>query len=73
MLTALAASLGLIPIATEVFWEPMAYAMIGGILVGTLLTLIFLPALYAAWFRIHPDPEPVKSEEAPAPAEGVAE
>ncbi|MBL8591454.1 MAG: efflux RND transporter permease subunit, partial [Devosia sp.] len=70
MLTALAASLGLIPIATEVFWEPMAYAMIGGILVGTLLTLIFLPALYAAWFRIHPDPEP---EPVPAPAEAVTE
>jgi len=74
MLTALAASLGLIPIATEVFWEPMAYAMIGGILVGTLLTLIFLPALYAAWFRIHPDPEPAppEPEPAPAPADGVA-
>lgn len=65
MLTALAASLGLIPIATEVFWEPMAYAMIGGILVGTLLTLIFLPALYVTWFRIHP-------EQAPEPEEGVA-
>ncbi|MDF2984343.1 MAG: efflux transporter permease subunit, partial [Devosia sp.] len=73
MLTALAASLGLIPIATEVFWEPMAYAMIGGILVGTLLTLIFLPALYAAWFRIHPDPEPAQPEVEPAPAVGVAE
>jgi len=57
MLTALAASLGLIPIATEVFWEPMAFAMIGGILVGTLLTLIFLPALYVAWFRIAPEPQ----------------
>lgn len=55
MLTALAASLGLIPIATEVFWAPMAYAMIGGILVGTLLTLIFLPALYVTWFRIRPE------------------
>jgi multidrug efflux pump subunit AcrB len=58
ILTALAASLGLIPIATEVFWEPMAYAMIGGILVGTILTLVFLPALYVAWFRIHPQNEP---------------
>jgi multidrug efflux pump subunit AcrB len=67
MLTALAASLGLIPIATEVFWEPMAYAMIGGILVGTLLTLIFLPALYAAWFRIHPDPEPAEPEPVQTP------
>ena len=65
MLTALAASLGLIPIATEVFWEPMAFAMIGGILVGTLLTLIFLPALYVAWFRIAPEPEP-QAEALPA-------
>ncbi len=52
MLTAAAASLGLIPIASDVFWGPMAYAMIGGILVGTALTLLFLPALYVAWFRI---------------------
>lgn len=59
LLTALAASLGLIPIATEVFWEPMAYAMIGGILVGTVLTLVFLPALYVTWFRIRPEPDEV--------------
>ena len=52
LLTAAAASLGLIPIAREVFWGPMAYAMIGGIIVGTLLTLLFLPALYVAWFGI---------------------
>ena len=52
MLTAAAASLGLIPIAREVFWGPMAYAMMGGIVVGTVLTLLFLPALYVAWFRI---------------------
>ncbi len=55
LLTAAAASLGLIPIAREVFWGPMAYAMMGGIIVGTLLTLIFLPALYVAWFRLTPD------------------
>ncbi|MBJ6986793.1 MULTISPECIES: efflux RND transporter permease subunit [unclassified Devosia] len=67
ILTALAASLGLIPIATEVFWEPMAYAMIGGILVGTILTLVFLPALYVAWFRIHPEETP-EAELAVAPA-----
>jgi multidrug efflux pump subunit AcrB len=52
MLTAAAASLGLVPIAREVFWGPMAYAMMGGIVVGTLITLLFLPALYVAWFRI---------------------
>ncbi|MEK1850984.1 MAG: efflux RND transporter permease subunit, partial [Phyllobacterium sp.] len=52
MLTAAAASLALIPIAREIFWGPMAYAMMGGIIVGTVLTLLFLPALYIAWFRI---------------------
>jgi multidrug efflux pump subunit AcrB len=52
MLTAAAASLGLVPIAREIFWGPMAYAMIGGIIVGTLLTLVFLPSLYVVWFRI---------------------
>ena len=55
VLTAAAASLALIPIAREIFWGPMAYAMMGGIIVGTLLTLLFLPALYVAWFRIQPD------------------
>jgi multidrug efflux pump subunit AcrB len=52
LLTAAAASLALIPIAREVFWGPMAYAMMGGIIVGTVLTLLFLPALYVTWFRI---------------------
>jgi multidrug efflux pump subunit AcrB len=51
-LTAAAASLALIPIAREVFWGPMAYAMMGGIIAGTAITLLFLPALYIAWFRI---------------------
>jgi len=55
LLTAAAASLALIPIAREIFWGPMAYAMMGGIIVGTLLTLLFLPSLYVAWFRIQPD------------------
>src|SRR5258705_3328956 len=54
LLTAAAASLALIPIAREIFWGPIAYAMMGGIIVGTLLTLLFLPALYVAWFRIYP-------------------
>ena len=39
-------------ISREVFWGPMAYALMGGIIVGTLLTLVFLPALYVAWFRV---------------------
>ncbi|MDP9590055.1 UNVERIFIED_ORG: multidrug efflux pump subunit AcrB [Shinella zoogloeoides] len=64
MLTAAAASLALIPISREVFWGPMAYAMMGGIIVGTVLTLLFLPALYIAWFRIKPED---KDEATPGP------
>jgi len=52
LLTAAAAILGLIPIAGEVFWGPMAVAMMGGLFVATVLTLIFLPALYASWYRV---------------------
>ncbi len=52
MLTALAAVLGMIPLTYSVFWAPMAVAVMGGLLVATVLTLLFLPALYAAWFRI---------------------
>ncbi len=52
MLTAISTVLGLIPIAITIFWGPMAYAVMGGLLVATVLTLIFLPALYVAWFRI---------------------
>ena len=61
MLTAAAATLALIPISREIFWGPMAYAMMGGIVVGTALTLLFLPALYVAWFRI-PRDEAVKAD-----------
>ncbi len=61
MLTAAAATLALIPISREIFWGPMAYAMMGGIVVGTALTLLFLPALYVAWFRI-PREEAVHSD-----------
>jgi len=52
LLTAAAAILGMLPIAREVFWGPMAYAVIGGLAVATALTLVFLPALYVAWFRV---------------------
>ncbi len=52
LLTAAAASLALIPISWQVFWGPMAYAMMGGIIVGTLITLLFVPALYLAIFRV---------------------
>ncbi|HEY5795917.1 MAG TPA: efflux RND transporter permease subunit [Bosea sp. (in: a-proteobacteria)] len=72
LLTAAAASLALIPIAFEVFWGPMAFAMMGGIIVGTLLTLLFLPALYVAWFRIEapsqPAPERLPAEPMHEPA-----
>src|SRR5262249_8731628 len=54
-LTAAAAVLALIPLAREVFWAPMALAMMGGIIAATILTLTFLPALYALAFRIHPE------------------
>ncbi|MBX4969236.1 efflux RND transporter permease subunit [Rhizobium binae] len=63
MLTAAAATLALIPISREIFWGPMAYAMMGGIVVGTALTLLFLPALYVAWFRI-PRDEAVRADAA---------
>jgi len=52
MLTAAAAILGMIPIMHDVFWGPMAYAIVGGLTGATLLTMLFLPALYVAWFRI---------------------
>ncbi len=55
LLTAAAAILGMIPIAPTVFWGPMAYAVMGGLVVATLLTLVFLPALYVTWFRIEPE------------------
>jgi multidrug efflux pump subunit AcrB len=55
LLTAAAAVLGLMPIAGEVFWGPMAYAMMGGLLIATVLTLFFLPALYATWYRVRVD------------------
>jgi hypothetical protein len=42
----------MIPIAPTVFWGPMAYSIKGGLAVATMLTLVFLPALYVAWFRI---------------------
>jgi multidrug efflux pump subunit AcrB len=51
MLTAVSTVLGMIPIAPTVFWGPMAYSIMGGLLVATILTLVFLPTLYVAWFR----------------------
>ena len=52
ILTGISTVLGLIPIAPTVFWGPMAFAIMGGLLVPTVLTLIVTPALYVVWFRI---------------------
>src|ERR1700730_867740 len=73
ILTAAAASLALIPIAREGFWAPMAFAMMGGIIVGTVLTLLFLPALYVAWFRVKPPVEAIKEATPTAGAHQHAE
>jgi multidrug efflux pump subunit AcrB len=62
ILTALAAVLAFIPLTHSVFWGSMAYTLIGGTAVGTVLILLFLPALYAAWFRIKPTTDEVLDE-----------
>jgi multidrug efflux pump subunit AcrB len=54
ILTALAAILAFIPLTQSVFWGTLAYTLIGGTLAGTVLTLVFLPAMYSIWFRIKP-------------------
>jgi multidrug efflux pump subunit AcrB len=56
VLTAAAAVLAMIPLSRSVFWGPMAVAIMGGLIVATVLTLLALPAMYAAWFRV-PKPE----------------
>ena len=55
LLTALAAILGIIPLARSIFWGPMAITIMGGLFVATLLTLLVVPALYALWFRVRAD------------------
>lgn len=55
ILTALAAILAFIPLTHSVFWGTLAYTLIGGTLAGTVLTLVFLPAMYSIWFKIKPD------------------
>ncbi|MCB1566929.1 MAG: efflux RND transporter permease subunit, partial [Xanthomonadales bacterium] len=65
VLTALAAMLAMIPLSRSVFFGPMAVAIMGGLLFATALTLLFLPALYAAWFRVKRDePAPERIQEA---------
>jgi multidrug efflux pump subunit AcrB len=64
ILTAAAAALAMIPLSRSVFWGPMAVAIMGGLILATALTLLFLPALYAAWFRVkkpaHSTAQPIK-------------
>jgi multidrug efflux pump len=55
LLTALAAILGMIPLARSIFWGPMAITIMGGLFVATVLTLVVVPALYALWFRVRAD------------------
>ena len=69
LLTAAAAILGMIPIMHDVFWGPMAYAIVGGLAGATLLTMLFLPALYVTWFRIK---EPRGGEKPEVEPAGVA-
>lgn len=61
VLTALAAILGMIPLAGSIFWGPMAIVIMGGLFVATILTLLVVPALYALWFRVRRD-EPLATE-----------
>ncbi|MBW8313329.1 MAG: efflux RND transporter permease subunit [Thiobacillus sp.] len=57
VLTAAAAVLAMIPLSRSVFWGPMAVAIMGGLIVATVLTLLALPAMYAAWFRVKREPQ----------------
>ncbi|HDR2697072.1 TPA: efflux RND transporter permease subunit [Enterobacter asburiae] len=66
LLTAMAAVLAFIPLTHSVFWGTLAYTLIGGTLGGTIVTLVFLPAMYAIWFRIRPAEQRVQH-----PAENV--
>jgi multidrug efflux pump subunit AcrB len=67
-LTAISTVLGLIPIAPTVFWGPMAFAIMGGLLVATMLTLVFLPTAYVTWFK---GTEPIAAPSAPRVLEPV--
>ena len=58
VLTAAAAVLAMIPLSRSTFWGPMAVAIMGGLVVATVLTLLALPAMYAAWFRVKREPQP---------------
>jgi len=66
VLTAACAVLAMVPLAGSVFWGPMAMAIMGGLIAGTVLTLAFVPALYAAWFRVRPATPAAAGTAAPA-------
>jgi multidrug efflux pump len=68
VLTALAAILAMIPLTRSVFWGPMAWAIMGGLFVATLLTLLFLPALYATWYGARKSAAPASAQREPQPA-----
>ena len=70
VLTALAAVLAMIPLSRSVFFGPMAVAIMGGLIAATILTLLFLPALYAAWFKLPRSGDPQRSGGS-LPAEGL--
>ncbi|VTN14313.1 Uncharacterised protein [Raoultella terrigena] len=57
----MAAILAFIPLTHSVFWGTLAYTLIGGTFGGTIITLVFLPAMYAIWFRIRPDEQNLRS------------
>ncbi|RZL31518.1 MAG: efflux RND transporter permease subunit, partial [Rubrivivax sp.] len=73
ILTALAAILAFIPLTHSVFWGTLAYTLIGGTLAGTVLTLVFLPAMYSIWFRIRPGAQAPASGHPPARHAGLGE
>jgi multidrug efflux pump len=62
VLTAAAAILAMIPLSRSAFFGPMAVAIMGGLTVATVLTMLFLPALYAAWYRVRREPDPMRGE-----------
>jgi multidrug efflux pump len=75
LLTAAAAIFAMVPLSRDVLWGPMAFAIMGGLIIATLLTVLFVPALYVAWYRVRPDvvTDPAHRAGSPAhPTDGLA-
>jgi multidrug efflux pump len=72
VLTAAAAVLAMIPLTRQVFWGPMAVAIMGGLIVATVLTCLFLPALYAAWFKVREPDADYRARKRRIPFFGIA-